>query len=660
MEYSTRVEDLVNGRPLGLQVSFTSKDVIANYNNLLGQIRDPIIANNLREVSIEQSIEESALLAKATACHSATLSGIRDRIGNLQSEEFEKIADTQIGNPEIQNAIACTVDSLFYISPYDIGSLYLNNRIRFYIHNLRQINSESLNGISMVADFDKAEDMFVLKVSKDNKNDDLHHELIVGIYGVNKLRRYIPNFAYVYGGFKCSPPLIDPETKKIVSWCLNNENAVNYVLYEYIKPSISFEDYLKTCTGDQFLNVYVQIMYALRLGHKLIDFTHYDLHHKNILLRTVTKMKGPFQIAYETEHGIEYIVTTLVPTIIDYGYSHIRIDDSENKSKHIGKNGLVPFSIFSYRSNIMHDLYKLLMFCLMTSYKYENKSVISEAVKIFRFFNQTEDPISAINEQMIVRYAFPLNETTEIITINDLASYIRTTCNCDFITSTRTSYPILDCERMCHTEENLLTRIGVNPNGPIVAPSTIIEFYDIAIRLQNESRDQEKLEMASNFKYERAIKSHINKMRQQIDDIIDLHRALKLVDVSIMSKDELLTYNTMTIIRSSYVSIGAITDVTVELRFYHQIGVAVALSFDDVQSVKIMDDIVSIYNRDILNHLVEARKVIVHNHQYLNSIEQVPLIIESIQKDPRLSWYWDGRKLFDSIYKAVPVTYPNL
>jgi hypothetical protein len=261
---------------------------------------------------------------------------------------------------------------------------------------------------------------------------------------------------------------------------------------------------------------------------------------------------------------------------------------------------------------------------------------------------------------MIVRYAFPLNTTTDVITINDLASYIRTTCNCDFIMTTRASYPILDCERMCYTEENILTRIGVQPNTPIVAPDTIIEFYDIAIRLQNESRDPEKLQMASTFKYERAMKSHINKMRQQISDIINLHRSLKFVDIANMSKNELLTYKTMTIIQSSYISVGSITDVTVELRFYHQIGVAVANSFEDTEAVRIMDDIVSTYNQDILPQLVEARKIIVHNHQYLNSIEQVPLIIESIQKDPRLTWYWDGRKLFDSIYKVIPVTYPTI
>lgn len=656
MEYSTRTSDLLLERPLGMQESFTSKDVIQNYNRLLDQIKDPLVANSLKEVATEQSLHEQSLLTNNTACHSTTLSGIRDRINNLHAEEFKTLGVTQLQNPVAMETIACTIDSLFYTSPYDIGSLYLNNRIRLYLHNLRQMNDDSLNGISMVADFDKAGDMFVLKVAKNELHDDLLHELVIGLYGVNKLRRYIPNFAYVYGGFKCSPPLIDPQTKKVVSWCLNNQNAVNYVLYEYINPAVSFEDYLKTCSGIQFLNVYVQIMYALRLGLKLINFSHYDLHHKNVLLRKLINIQGPFQIAYETERGVEYIVTDLIPTIIDYGYSHIQLEDGQ----HLGKNGLVPFSIFSYRSNIMHDLYKLLMFCLMTSYKYENHSVITEATKIFRFFNQTEDPQSAISEQMIVRYAFPLNETTNVITINDLASYIRTTCNCDFIRETKASYPVLDCERMCYTEENILTRIGVHPNTPIVPPDNIIEFYDIAVRLQNENREREKLQMASNFDYDYAMRSHINKMHQQLDDIIELHRGLKLVNLSIMSKEELLKYETMTIVRSSYISVGAITDVTVELRFYHQIGVAVALSFDDAEAVRVMDEIVSTYNQDILPHLIEARKVIVSNHQYLNSIEQIPLIIESVQKDPRLIWYWDGRKLFDSIFKTVPVTYPSV
>ena len=190
MEYSTRTSDLLLGRPLGLQESFTSKDVIQNYNRLLEQIKETAVADSLKDVIVEQEQRENTLLVNNTACHGATVSGIRDRMGGLRSEEFKSLENNQFQNPSALDAIACTVDSLFYTGPYDVGSLYLNNRIRFYLHNLRQLEGESLNGISMVADFDKAEDMFVLKVSKDEVHDELRHELVIGLYGVNKLRRY--------------------------------------------------------------------------------------------------------------------------------------------------------------------------------------------------------------------------------------------------------------------------------------------------------------------------------------------------------------------------------------------------------------------------------------------------------------------------------------
>ena len=238
-------------------------------------------------------------------------------------------------------AAMCTADSIFYTSPYDVGSLYLNNRIRMYIHNLRQVGGESAEGYALVADFENAKDMFVVKVSRSPSDDTLLHELVVGLYGTNKLRQYIPNFAYVYGGFKCSPPLIDPETKKVITWCLHDTNPVNYVLYENITPAVPMSKYLQTCTGKDFVNVYLQVLYALRLALKVSDYTHYDLHYENVLIREPSPgtISGPFQIAYETERGVEYVLTHVIPTFIDYGFSHIKTSNQTDSSGKIVQPG---------------------------------------------------------------------------------------------------------------------------------------------------------------------------------------------------------------------------------------------------------------------------------------------------------------------------------
>lgn len=671
MYLSSQVNTIISGNPIHTGLSTSSADVINNYNRLLSQIRDPARNEALKKVENEQKISEEKIIANTTVCDVPMLSALRDHIGGLQAAQLKDITIKQLQNPLAMKAAMCTADSIFYTSPFDVGSLYLNNRIRMYIHELRQIGSESIEGYTLLANFENAKDMFVIKVSRSPSNDNLLHELVVGLYGTNKLRQYIPNFAYVYGGFKCSPPLIDPETKKVVTWCLHDTNPVNYVLYENISPSITMKKYIETCTGKNFVNIYLQILYALRLALKLSDYTHYDLNYEKVLLRDPNPSNANdgtilptfntlFQIRYETEHGVEYIRTPFIPTIVDYGFSHIKTADTVDSTgkiitsgQHYGKSGLVPFSIFAYRNWIMHDLYKFLMFCMMGASQHNNTSVLTEATKIFRFFNATEDPIVAINSQYPTLFSFPLTDDTNKLSINDLATHIRTLCDCDFINPTRTNDPVLDCERICLTSSEILNQIGVNPNNPIPIPDNIIEFYDIAVRLQNQNRDPEKERIARAFPYQQAMKSHIDKMHNIIKELTDLRRKLKLVDISLMTIDQVLQYNTMMIVRSMYVSVAAIVDKTIQLRFYSEIGLAVARSYEDTTAIRIIDNIMSQFNQDVRPSLEDAKRVLGRNHTYLNRIQSDIVVTTALQRDERLRWYWDGRNLFDVVFGRV-------
>lgn len=680
MSVSHQAETIITGPtrvPIKMKLSTTSADVINNYNRLLAQIKNSDTAQALKAVEIKQKSDETELVANTTMCDVPMLSALRDRIGGLQATKLKDITIDQLYNPSAMKATMCTVDSLFYTSPYDIGSLYLNNRIRNYIHNLHQIGSESAEGYALLGDFEDAKEMFVVKVSRSPTDDLLLHELVVGLYGTNKLREYIPNFAYIYGGFKCSPPLIDPDSRKVVTWCLHDQNAVNYVLYENIAPAVTMDKYIETCTGKEFVNAYLQILYATRLGLLLIDYSHYDLNYKNVLIRTPDQNRPEqnFQIAYETERGVEYITTKVISTIIDYGFSHIKIDNFARKTttniseketqqtscltkqeKHYGRSGFVPFSIFAYRSWVMHDMYKILMFCLMAAFKFNNRSVFNEAYKIFRFFNHTDDPIVAINDQQPILFSFPLTNETSQLSINDLATYIRTVCDTDFISPNRSSDPILDCERMCLTENDILNKIGINPNEPISTPNNIIEFYDICIRLQNQGRETEKNNIIETFPYQQSMKAHIDHMRDFVRELIDIRRRLKLVDVSAMNIDQILNYTTMMIVRSMYISVGSIIDTTMRLKFYYEIGIAVAQSYQDDNAIYAMNDIMDQFNRDIKPGLEDAKKVLGRNNDYLNQIQGNLITIESIRRDKRLRWYWSGRLLFDIVFGRTDVT----
>ena len=660
MYTSSRDINVVAGNSLTSSLSVTSNDVINNYNRLLEQIKNPAVLSALKVVETQQQTSEKNLISTTSVCGLPVLSSLRDHLGGLKADVLKDYTTTQLHNPSAMMATMCVVDSVFYTSAYDVGSLYLNNRIRMYIHNLRQIGNESSEGYSLVSDFENTKDLFVIKVARSPADDTLLHELIVGIYGTNKLRQHIPNFAYVYGGFQCSPPLVDPDTKTVVTWCLHDSNSVNYVLYENINPSISLENYLKTCSGKDFLIVYMQILYSLRLGLKVIDFTHYDLHFENILIRNPKEFTSNFQIAYETERGVEYLTTNSIATIIDYGYAHFKTGDISNnsgnliaKGQHYGRNELVQFSIYSYRSWIMHDLYKLLMFCLMGASRNNNQGVFLEAIKIFRFFNHTEDPLVAVNAQSSIKFSFPLTESTNTLSINDLAVYIRSVCNCDFLNAQQTSNPILDCEKICLTEDAILAGIGMNPNGPLGTPGDIFEAYDILTRLQNEGREAEKKKMADDFEYTKCMKTHIDKMKSLYSDLVTVRSKLKLIDIGNMTVNEVLNYKIMTIVRSMYVSVGEIIDKTVELRYYHKIGLAMAHTYQDDLAITIINEIMKQFDMEVRPSLEDSKRVLGINDEYLNRIETDAITEEALRRDERLAWYFAGRRLFDIVFGRI-------
>lgn len=662
MYLSSQPSDKLLGTPTTGGLSITSIDVNSNYNNLKIDSLNPQTLEALNFVKDQQKITEEYLINNTSVCDIPMLTALRDHIGGLQANKLKNYSINQLQNPKAMEATMCTTDSIFYTSPYDIGSLQLNNRIRMYIHNLRQIGSESADAYALVGDFEDAKDMFVIKVPRNPSDDSLLHELIVGLYGTNKLRQYIPNFSYIYGGFKCSPPLIDPETKKVVTWCLHNDNPVNYILYENISPAISLAKYIENCSGKEFLNVYMQILYSERLALKLIDFTHYDLHFENVLIRDIPNNNNntSYQIPYETEHGIEYITAKIIATIIDYGNSHIKTGILFDKfgqliseERHYGKNGLVPFSIFSYRSWIMHDLYKLLMFCMMGAIRSNNQSVLNETIKIFRFFNKTEDPILAVNSQFDSRFALPLNQITNSLSIGDLASYIRLTCDCSFIGPKDNDILTLNCETICVTESTILTNIGINPNMPIAIPDNILEFYDIIVRLQNENKIEEKQQIGDNFQYNQAINNHIDKMNDIMNELSKLRAKLKLINLVDMNLDNILQYNTMMIVRSMYISVGSLVDKTVELRFYYDVGTAVSRSYEDNISIGVMDKIIDNFNKNIKPGLDDAKSVLNSNDLYLNQIQTDQIVITAISQDQRLRWYWDGRQIYDKIFGNI-------
>lgn len=223
----------------------------------------------------------------------------------------------------------------------------------------------------------------------------INHEAVVGLYGINKvIDEGILNFCYTYG------------------------IKENNIFYEYIDGKI-YRNFLKICNLEQFLSTFFQIVLALKEANDLVDFTHYDLHTDNIIVK-YTELEF---IKYKYNNCK---TSHLLPVIIDYELSHIKYNNL-----HYGNltTGIIPYQIFRDRSYLIYDIYKLLIKALHIIYKYNKQIKLSQVIPILSFFTKSEDSptdkyIIEIQLQHKDLYTIPYCKNTAQISDNEWESFI--------------------------------------------------------------------------------------------------------------------------------------------------------------------------------------------------------------------------------------------
>lgn len=303
-----------------------------------------------------------------------------------------KLATEETLNASIHDDIACTVDSIIYDGK-QVGDYtpLQRERIRDWLPKIKQIGAESVEGYALKSSPSDNSDLFVMKAPRNPKNDELIHEAVIGFYAMNKLRHILPNYMYVYGYTRCSPPTL--QNKEVITWCSSSNPPVSYLITENIRDAEAIGDFVinpKTTALD-FIAVFLQVLNALNLAYKTYGYTHYDLHYGNIMVRTYSKIMAipyygtSFKGDVMTLEG--FIATKNIPYIIDYGYSRITVGGYG-----FGKMGLESFGINGDQAFPMYDVYKILGFLGEKIYL---KGSTSEAIKIrdmleimFSFFGE--------------------------------------------------------------------------------------------------------------------------------------------------------------------------------------------------------------------------------------------------------------------------------
>ena len=541
---------------IGTRINLIDTADVIDYNNyMLEKVNSPgFVAIRNSKVN-EIANLENQLLLKSDTCTIRKLKGFLDNIHNVDPKQIKHLLKNNFYDPTIMKEIMCTMNSLVYLQPNLHGALKPNERIKEWIKNLQRIGSESAKGFAFKGDLRNADSAFVIKTPKDAK-EDLIHELLVGIE-LNSLRAYVPNFAYVFGGFKCTPPILkqdpqifDSRKSAPVSWCDNaNKNVVQYIIYENIAPAQSFLDYVKSCTFVQFLNKYLQVVFALLIARKIKDFTHYDLHHDNVLIKSLNGEK--VSIPYNNDLGnIEYLETDGISTIIDYGFGHVRLSGqseqlgpfsaSAEKGQSIGIVGYEWAGIFADKSSTFYDVYKLLMFCLQGMLQNKNFDCYQRAVDLFKFFNSTEDPQVAIEKQGALLFPVPLNQKTVSLKLEDYISYIRRNIpEYKLIMSDqpRTSR-VLGCtgNDICVSSAGAIELLGYTSNKLV---DNIFDFYDLVSRLEAEGRTGDIRQLLQTVDYNKCINEAVIEYNKESDKIIRYFQSnvnISVPSLSLMSE----------------------------------------------------------------------------------------------------------------------------
>lgn len=351
-------------------------------------------SNTVRARRTSQRVVEHALInsGSCSAINSDISTSHHYQLFTLDDEKLEHTLDTLDSlNANIHDDIACAVSSITLEQKmvHDFSPVR-REKIRNWFEAIKQVGTVSVEGYAIQASFSGSEHLFVIKAPRHTKNDDLIHEATIGMFAMNKLRHYLPNYMYIYGYTQCSPPVI--ENKDVITWCSSSSPASSYLITENIRDAVTFAEFVRNplINRNDLLAVLLQLFNALNFAYKSYGYTHYDLHHRNVLIR---KYKIPIAVPYfgTTERGTNtnpegYIATSYIPFIIDYGYSRISIGGIG-----FGKLGYEGAGIEGERPFPMFDIYKIICFLgesIMTCKTPVTPDLFPLLDSIFKVFNE--------------------------------------------------------------------------------------------------------------------------------------------------------------------------------------------------------------------------------------------------------------------------------
>lgn len=636
-------------------------------------------------VSPEKDQSDSKMTSGAASVFNKNLSG-------LKNQKLKQVINNLFYNPETMRLMACVSDVIFYGVNLPPGNSVLHAKIRQYFRKIRQFGGESVEGYALKGVFGQQEfkrsssrrdllsddsGLFVLKVPRDPANNNLVHEMIVATYGTNKLRNRIPNFAYIYSGMKCSPPWIKID-KDVATFCTPNFNSgsasiggtpnfnsstggvnsqvsatgtqsaksnnVSYLLYENINPSKPFSDLLKTISIQTFLNYYIQLLLSLRMAYLECNFTHYDLHTDNVLVRdlVVDGTKRKVILTYQTPRGEEYMESDAIATIIDFGLGYIKYQDRD-----YGTYNRIPFSIMPDRPAPLFDAYKFLCFSIFEANSLGNSTLVGQLEKLFRFFNKDEPVLRALELQFHSRFSLPYSSASD--KIDQFIEYVRTNYDCSFLS---TKKPIVTIDKVDISPlRGAMGFVSLSRYVGLDAPEikTIYDLNDYLPYLTNQA-EFKRLTATTMPDIIKGAQSESEKLFKEYKESLDHIYAIDLSNPLVT-----LRYDTMIKYRKQLDYMAEVWDkfsLAKMLRdtINNVVTSGIALSNTDLTELNkaktIVESIIIEYSQ-IFDEWNEQLEI---DNKILDDIVKSPIYQRGLIADQRLSWYDIPRKSFKYVF----------
>lgn len=163
---------------------------------------------------------------------------------------------------------------------------------------------------------------YIFKISQ-YTNHLAYHELI-SMQGLKKLSTYCPHFCKGFGVIKTE---IEPHFRKNSNpFDIKSKYPIEkeLLLCEYIDKSHKFYNYIKSenIHENVLYSLVKQVLLAITLAQKEKQFTHYDLHSNNVMIKKCNK---DLVFLYKLDDDNQFCVPSLgyYSIIIDYGFSYI-------------------------------------------------------------------------------------------------------------------------------------------------------------------------------------------------------------------------------------------------------------------------------------------------------------------------------------------------